>query len=330
MTIKASGSSLSFSEIAQEHGLPPRRNLGAYRMSKNIGSLTNLPLATGIPQSGEIKFSDFYSTRLNTVLLTYSSYQGTVNVRDRYINRTFVQTVGGFISPPSNSSGKKVIINVNGTLASITSTDRRTCALTTGNWDTDTTLVMNVASYGSIVGRGGQGGDGEQGGKRNAENGTSALQIEYPVTITNNGLIQTGYGGGGGGGGAGSATGGKKNRRTWSAAGGGGGGGAGFYGGTGGNGGGGASSNGSGGSSGSATVRGAGGGGGNHGGNAVGGGGGNGGDRNANSQNGGNGSGNQYSGRGGAAGNNGYGVIIFNGASYSVSGNPIYGDATTG
>ena len=50
MTIKASGSSLSFSEIAQEHGLPPRRNLGAYRMSKNIGSLTNLPLATGIPQ----------------------------------------------------------------------------------------------------------------------------------------------------------------------------------------------------------------------------------------------------------------------------------------
>jgi hypothetical protein len=328
MTIKASGS-LSFSEISQEHGLPPRRNLGAYRMSKNIGSLTNLPLATGIPQSGEIKFSDFYNTRLNTVILTYTSYTG-INARTSYNNRTFVQTVGGFISAPSNSSGKKVIINVNGTVASVNSTIRRECAFNAGNWDADTTLQMVVASYGSIIGRGGVGGDGEQGGKRNAENGTSALQIEYPITITNNGTIQTGYGGGGGGGAALSETGGKKNRRTWTAAGGGGGGGAGFYGGNGGNGGGGAFSNGSRGSNGSTTVRGAGGGGGNHGGNAVGGSGGNGGDRNANPQNGDNGSGNRYSGRRGDAGNNGYGVILVNGSSYSISGNPIYGDVTTG
>lgn len=328
MTIKASGS-LSFSEIAQEHGTPPGRNLGAYRMSKNIGGLTNLPLATGIPQSGEIKFSDFYSTRLNTVLLTYTTYSG-FDARSRYNNRTFVQTVGGFISAPSNSSGKKVIINVNGTIASVNSTVRRECAFNAGNWDADTTLTMVVDSSASILGRGGRGGDGESGGVRYGADGTSALQIEYPITITNNGTIQTGYGGGGGGGGAGSATGGKKNRSTWSAAGGGGGGGAGFYAGNGGNGGTGAASNGSGGSSASITVRGAGGGGGNHGGNAVGGGGGNGGDRNENPQNGGDGSGNSVANAGGSAGANGYGVIIFNGASYTVSGNPIYGDVTTG
>jgi hypothetical protein len=326
MTIKASGS-LSFSEIAQEHGFPPGRNLGAYRMSKSIGSLTGLPLATGIPQSGEIKFSDFYSTRLNTVLLTYTSYSG-LNARSRYVNRTFTQTVGGFISSPSNSSGKKVIINVNGTVASVNSTIRTQAAFNTGNWDADTTLTMIVASSGEIYGRGGRGGDGEQGGVREGQTGTSALQIEYPITITNGGTIQTGYGGGGGGGGAGSATGGKKNRRTWSASGGGGGGGAGFYGGTGGNGGGGTSSSGSFGSGGSATVRGAGGGGGNHGGNAIGGAGGNGGDRNANPQNGGNGSGNAVANGGGAAGTNGYGVIIVNGSSYTVSGNSIYGDVS--
>lgn len=326
MTIKASGS-LSFSEIAQEHGTPPGRNLGAYRMSKNIGSLTNLPLATGIPQSGQIKFSDFYNTRLNTVLLTYSTYSG-FDARSRYVNRTFTQTVGGFISPPSNSSGKKVIINVNGTIASVNSTIRTEAAFNTGNWDADTTLTMIVASSGEIYGRGGRGGDGDQGGVREGQTGTSALQIEYPITITNGGTIQTGYGGGGGGGGAGSATGGKKSRRTWSASGGGGGGGAGFYGGTGGNGGGGTSSSGSFGSGGSATVRGAGGGGGNHGGNAIGGAGGNGGDRNANPQNGGNGSGNAVANGGGAAGTNGYGVIIVNGSSYSVSGNLIYGDVS--
>ena len=328
MTIKASGSSLSFSEIAAEHGFPPRRNLGAYRMSKGIGSLTGLPLAEGIPQSGEIKFSDFYSTRLNTVLLTYTSYSG-FNARSRYANRTYAETVGGFISPPSNSSGKKVIINVNSIVASVNNTTRTQAAFNTGNWDADTTLTMIVASSGEIYGRGGRGGDGDQGGVREGQTGTSALRIEYPITITNNGTIQTGYGGGGGGGGAGSVTGGKKSRRTWSASGGGGGGGAGFYGGTGGNGGGGTSSSGSFGSGGSSTVRGAGGGGGNHGGNAIGGAGGNGGDRNANPQNGGSGSGNQVANGGGAAGTNGYGVIIANGSSYSVSGNPIYGDATT-
>ena len=49
MTIKASGSPLSFSEISTEFGLPPGKNLGAYRVSETIGTLSNLPLDTEIP-----------------------------------------------------------------------------------------------------------------------------------------------------------------------------------------------------------------------------------------------------------------------------------------
>ena len=58
MTIKSSGSSLSFSEIEAEFGSNGTRSLGSYRLSQNIGTLSNLPLDSGIPNSGTIKFSD--------------------------------------------------------------------------------------------------------------------------------------------------------------------------------------------------------------------------------------------------------------------------------
>ena len=70
MTIKNSGSELAFSEIEAEFGQPDNgRSLGRYRntdsefKNKNIGQLSNLPLDTGIPTSGEIKFSQFYGKK---------------------------------------------------------------------------------------------------------------------------------------------------------------------------------------------------------------------------------------------------------------------------
>ena len=71
MTIKASGGSnnLKFSEIESEFGQNGQRSLGDYRVSETNGSLSNMPLDTGIPQSGQIKFSDFYSKKLNICLL---------------------------------------------------------------------------------------------------------------------------------------------------------------------------------------------------------------------------------------------------------------------
>ena len=54
MAIKSSGSpsSLSFSEIEAEFGSNGTRSLGSYRLTQNVGSLTNLPLDSGVPTSG--------------------------------------------------------------------------------------------------------------------------------------------------------------------------------------------------------------------------------------------------------------------------------------
>ena len=79
MTIKSSGSSLSFTEISNEFGLPPDKNLGAYRISANIGSLNGLPLDSGIPKTGEIKFSDFYGKKLNIVVKCTGGNRASAN-----------------------------------------------------------------------------------------------------------------------------------------------------------------------------------------------------------------------------------------------------------
>ena len=79
MTIKSSGNQLSFSEIESEFGNNPGRSLGRYRSthpdftneSPSGSSLSNLPLDTGIPLSGQIKFSNFYSKKLNMVVDYY-------------------------------------------------------------------------------------------------------------------------------------------------------------------------------------------------------------------------------------------------------------------
>ena len=72
MINKNTGDPISFTDIKNEFGLPPDKNLGAYRMSVNVGGLSNLgldnvddtgqthrPPTSIIPQSGTIKFSDF-------------------------------------------------------------------------------------------------------------------------------------------------------------------------------------------------------------------------------------------------------------------------------
>ncbi len=63
MAIKSSGTQLSFSEIEAEFGSNGERSLGDYRLTQNIGELSNLPLDTGVPTSGQIKFSDFYNKK---------------------------------------------------------------------------------------------------------------------------------------------------------------------------------------------------------------------------------------------------------------------------
>ena len=109
MTIKASGSSLSFSEIEAEFGANGSRSLGAYRLSQSVGSLSNLPLDSGIPTSGTIKFSDFYSKQLNVVVDCHSGGEETrIIAKNSKWNNNNLTVIGGFRS--KKEGGSKIII----------------------------------------------------------------------------------------------------------------------------------------------------------------------------------------------------------------------------
>jgi len=263
MAIKGSGSSLSFSEIEAEFGSNGSRSLGSYRLTQSVGSLSNLPLDSGIPTSGTIKFSDFYSKRLNVVVDCHSGGEETRKVakNDKW-NNNQLTVIGGFRS--KKEGGSKIIINVNKKFCSNKDTTDR-CALRTGSWDGTATVQVDIGSSGKILGSGGNGGNGQNGidgGLSGGGTGTSGLGIQVnncTVNVASGGIIRAGFGGGGGGGGGRQVDKGEDRR----ASGGGGGGGAGCPPGNGGNGG----TTGAGGGNGSAgteTTGGGGGGGGNN------------------------------------------------------------------
>jgi hypothetical protein len=228
MTIQASGA-LSFSEIAAEFGTPPGRNLGAYRISVTIGGLSNLALdnvynGSGIvspfmPTSGEIKFSDFYSKKLN-VVVNYTVPSGFYTTRRNYstaksLYDNNVRTTSlGFKTRPTSPDNIKVWIHTDGTIgsdqaAANISDSTMYCTLLTGAWSNTTDLRLDIGSNGAIYGAGGNGGRGgdtvgltvfpPSGGN----NATSSIGIQHtPIRITNRGRIVAGGGGGGGGGSA--------------------------------------------------------------------------------------------------------------------------------
>jgi hypothetical protein len=206
MAIKSSGSSLSYTEIAAEFGNPTGKNLGAYRVVQNVGSLENLPLDTGLPQyqQQEIKFSHFYSKRLNVIVDLHSGGATTREDARGLYNSNNVTVIGGFITRPANSSGKRVIINVNKLIGSAKG-DRNYVALKTGGWDSSTNLELVIGPSGRVTGAGGDGGYGGYNGTGGTwgGQGSSGLGIQYPVALNNQGSIFAGRGGGGGGGGAG-------------------------------------------------------------------------------------------------------------------------------
>jgi hypothetical protein len=208
MALQESGP-IKFSDIAREFGTPTGKNLGAYRISSPpVGSLSGLPLDDGIPQSGPIKFSDFYGKRLNVIVDLYSIEENSTRliIKNRY-KPDNVTIIGGFKQPtdlPQNGDGKRIIANVNKTIGS-EKTGRNYCALRTGTWGNDVNLEIVVGPDGTIIGAGGDGGNGggiNGGSAGNGTTGSSALGLQYPTRVTNNGKIVAGSGGGGGGAGA--------------------------------------------------------------------------------------------------------------------------------
>ena len=121
MALTASPNKISFGDIENEFGQTPKRNLGAYRVSETYGILSDLPLDTGIPQSGQIKFSHFHGKRLNLIVNFYSGdAENRRNARTRYINETnLVNVVGKFATRPANTNGKRVYIQVNKDIGSV-------------------------------------------------------------------------------------------------------------------------------------------------------------------------------------------------------------------
>tara|TARA_B100001093_G_C26819209_1_gene1011147 strand:- start:1159 stop:2316 length:1158 start_codon:yes stop_codon:yes gene_type:complete len=217
---------LSFQNIIDEFGENSTKSLGGYRMNNlNVGGLTEIPLDadtcginanSSIPvDTQEIKFSDFYNSRLNVLVDCYTSNQNRVSAKDKYTsvsqpgNYRIIGPKGGdnsptSESPPSNTGGKKITILVNKQIGSQNSNNTTVVALRTGTWTTGTDLRINVRNSGLISGAGGNGGTGGPTNVPNGEDGTSAIGIDYVGTTkligTSGAKIQNGYGGGGGGG----------------------------------------------------------------------------------------------------------------------------------
>ena len=231
MTLQSSGNPISFNQIRGEFGNGTNR-LGQYRRddasfgNKNNGDLTNMPLDTNIPTSGQIKFSDFYGKSLNVVVNYHSgsAENRPEHAHDRYsaasdstgTSNGKWNVVGGYRNPPTNSGGTKVKIHVNKTIGSANDTNENICALRTGaEWSTGTMLSVDVGDSGRISGGGGNGGaaggtsgdSGSPGG--DGQEGTSGLGIQYgtdanetTVNLNSGGVIVCGFGGGGAGSGA--------------------------------------------------------------------------------------------------------------------------------
>ena len=242
MAIKASGSELSFSEIRTELGPPPSSNIGFYRQnftdSSRYGNLT-LPIADGLPVTGEVKFSDFYSKRLNVVVDHFSSDETRANSRNKYTTNNGgagVYVVGGDSTGlnktdiGNDTSGKKIYAHANKIFQSEAAANTR-CALRTGSgWTAGTQLQVDIGSGARIYGAGGQGGNGHSGPGAGSPGlpGSSGLGIEFGtssnktiVNIASGAII---YGGGGGGGGGAGAFDTDKNSDRYASGGGGGGG----------------------------------------------------------------------------------------------------------
>ena len=211
MALPGSGQ-ITAGQISDEFGRNAsgnRMSLGAYRLTQNVGSLSFNGIDSGVPNSGTIRFSDFYGKRLNVVVDFHSGGQESrQNAKSRY-NGNNITVIGGFRG--KKEAGSKILIHVNKTIGSAKG-NQDNVALRTGNWNSDVVLSVDVGSSGRLYGAGGDGGQGSDSwsdaGSTNAGsggNGTSALGIEHEETAVNiqsGGRIRCGFAGGGGGSGA--------------------------------------------------------------------------------------------------------------------------------
>lgn len=223
MALQSSGP-IEASDIRDEFGATNGTSVrfGNYKISQTVSGLINMPLDAGIPQSGPIKFSDFYGKKLNVVVdYTSPTTVTRVNARSSYDANNNIVVIGNFRGRPASPAGTKVWIHTNGVLGSdqksteSVNLSRFYSSLLTGSWDSTTDLKLDVGPSGLVCGSGGDGGNGgnvsstNAGGQgsltngTNGKNGTTAIGVQHaPISVTNRGTIRSGGGGGGGGGSA--------------------------------------------------------------------------------------------------------------------------------
>mgnify|MGYP003640033353 CR=1 FL=1 len=229
MALPASGQ-LSISNIATEFGDTQPNSMSEYY--RGGGLVPNSAGNSAVPTSGAIAISNFYNAA-NRAQLAFTIAANTQNYN------LFTQAS---TSPSYSAGNTDITLTVNyGVSVGGTSTYALTVpsAFTAGD-------TISITNNGTIIGKGGNGGSGGVAYLSSTRTpgssglvGLNALQVVYPTTITNNGILAGGGGGGGGAGGAQVTSGGspKSPSTTTAAGGGGGGGGAGYSGGSGGGGG---------------------------------------------------------------------------------------------
>ena len=185
---------IKFSYLENEFGANGSRSLGAYRVSETIDGLTIPTIgwtdqgSAPIPNSGTIKFSDFYRKMAITVVDLYTGGATTRKSIRSEFNAGNVRVVGGFGSinvqdtAATNGAGtvrgKYVIARVNRTIGSVkANNDKSKVALRTGSWDSDTELEINIGSNGKIYGAGGDGGSGGYGHDPKGSGGAGNLSL---------------------------------------------------------------------------------------------------------------------------------------------------------
>ena len=177
MTLPQNGLPISLKQIADEFG-----DAAPHSLSEFYGQ-------GGVTSSGIIDFDDFYGkSRAFIFNKTISSNTQEYNLRTDLLANGW----DGVLSVDAQ-------ITVNSGVY-VWSNSTSTAAFTTGSLVADS--VISIINNGYIMGKGGNGGSGT--GIYSASSGSSAgpaMNINYPVSITNNSYI-------GGGGGAGGASGG--------------------------------------------------------------------------------------------------------------------------
>ena len=162
MVLQSSGP-ISFSQIEAEFGQNNGRDLGEYRVTQTVDSITR-NLDNGIPGSGSISFQQFYGKRLNVIVRYNSNQNRPSKARDKYDANSGVVVIGGFRSRPNNGgNGIKVFIHVSATIGSTKSNNRDVCALRTGTWNNGVHLNVDLGGNGQIRGAGGNGGSSSFG-----------------------------------------------------------------------------------------------------------------------------------------------------------------------